>query len=86
MKLTYEELMQSKEHWKQICYSLTDQLKAIADRATHEDKLVKDLAKVSAWNAKHIEEIDKLKLEIADLKQALTGRTVSCDFCNHVAK
>lgn len=33
-----------------------------------------------------IEENDKLKLEIAELRQALTGRTVSCVFCNDSAK
>jgi regulator of replication initiation timing len=32
-----------------------------------------------------IEENDKLKLEIAELRQALTGRTVSCHACNQSA-
>jgi len=27
-----------------------------------------------------------LKVEIAQLKYALTGRTVSCDFCNQAAR
>jgi len=32
-----------------------------------------------------IEENDNLKLEIAELRQALTGRTVSCHACNQSA-
>lgn len=29
---------------------------------------------------------EELEREIAELRQALTGRTVSCDFCNNSAK
>lgn len=48
--------------------------------------LISEIAKLSQWNAQHIEENDKLKLEIAELEQDLTGRTMSCVFCNNTAK
>lgn len=61
-------------------------LRVIKGGDADRNLLISEIAKLSEWNAKHIEENDKLKLEIAELEQALTGRTVSCEFCNNTAK
>lgn len=86
MKLTYEQLEKSRYNWKIVAEGLTMHLGLIKVDDADRNFLISELAKLAEWNAKHIEENDKLKLKIAELEQALTGRAVSCDFCNQAAK
>lgn len=86
MKPTYEQLENSRYSWKSLAEALTMLIRLVKSGDGSQDQLVSEIAKLSEWNATHVEENDKLKLEIAELKQALTGRTVSCDFCNQAAK
>lgn len=58
--LPYEELLQSRDNWKKVCYSLMDQLRMIASGASSDNFLVAELAKLSEWNARHIDTIDTL--------------------------
>lgn len=83
MKLTYEQLEKSRINWKRIARAATMYLRVIKGGDADRNLLISEIAKLSEWNAKHIEENDKLKLEIAELE---TGRTMSCDFCNNSAK
>lgn len=78
-KLTYEELEKSRNEWKSLASMLTKYLSIMESKDANPDVLVSDLVTISQWNAKHID-------EIAELKQALTGRTVSCGSCNAMAK
>lgn len=86
MKLTYEELEKSRNSWKNFAEAATMYLKVIYGGDADRKLLISEIAKLSEWNAKHIEENDKLKLKIAELEQDLTGRTMSCVFCNNSAK
>lgn len=86
MKPTYEQLEKSRYSWKSVAEALTMFIRLVKSGDGSQDQLVSEIAKLSEWNAKHIEENDKLKLEIAELEQALTGRTLSCAFCNQTAK
>jgi regulator of replication initiation timing len=86
MKLTYKQLEKSRNNWKSIAEAATMYLKVINGGDADRNLLISEIAKLSEWNAKHIEENDKLKLEIAELEQALTGRTVSCIWCNGTMK
>lgn len=80
MKPTYEELE------RQCDELLTQRDDAVAQR----DDLIEQLAELSAFNAKHCETIDALKLERDDalyqvdvMRNACTG---ACNFCNETAK
>jgi len=86
MKLTYEQLEKSRNSWKNFAEVATMYLKVIYGGDADRKLLISEIAKLSEWNVKHIEENDKLKLEIAELEQALTGRTMSCVWCNDTAK
>lgn len=86
MKITYEDLEKSRNNWKRIAVGLTMHMGIIKGGDADRNFLISEIAKLSEWNAKHIEENDKLKLEIAELEQALTGRTMSCVWCNDTAK
>jgi hypothetical protein len=83
MKLTYEQLEKSRDSWKNIAQGATMYLRVIKGGDADRNLLISEIAKLSEWNTKHIEENDKLKLEIAELE---TGRTMSCVFCNNTAK
>lgn len=86
MKPTYEQLEKSRNSWKNFAEVATMYLKVIYGGDADRNLLISEIAKLSEWNTKHIEENDKLKLEIAELEQALTGRTMSCVWCNDTAK
>lgn len=79
LKPTYEDLEKSRSEWKSLASMLIKYLSIMESKDADRDILVSDLVTISQWNAKHID-------EIAELKQALTGRTVSCDFCAQAAK
>lgn len=83
MKLTYEQLEKSRDSWKNIAQGATMYLRVIKGGDADRNLLISEIAKMSEWNTKYIEENDKLKLEIAELE---TGRTMSCVFCNNSAK
>jgi regulator of replication initiation timing len=86
MKLTYEQLEKSRNSWRRTAQGLSMFMGIVKGGDADRNLLISEIAKLSQWNAQHIEENDKLKLEIAELEQDLTGRTMSCVFCNNTAK